>query len=141
MSRRTQSVSDTELIILKALWEVGPSTVRGLNARLEREGHEWAYTTVQTLLGRLREKGFVETDRSGVAHVYRALRSRDELLGQQLSSLADRLCDGARTPLVLNLVEGAGFSPQDIERFRQLLDRLDTQPEDDAGSEEGHPHS
>ena len=118
-------VGGAELEVLKTLWEFGPGTVREVNARLTRQGRSWAYTTVQTMLQRLEAKGFVRSDRSGSAHVYRAAVSREELLGRRLRELADQFCDGTASPLVLALVEGTRFTPEEIQQLRQLLDQLE----------------
>jgi predicted transcriptional regulator len=118
------SVSRAELEVLKVLWERPPATVREVNAALRRQGRHQAYTTVQTLLQRLEAKGFVRADRGGPAHVYRAAVSRDDLVSRRLDELADTLCDGTASPLVLALVEGGRLTPDDVRQLRELLDRL-----------------
>jgi predicted transcriptional regulator len=121
------SISATELEILKVLWENGPGTVREINHILRGQGRRWAYTTVLTLLQRLEAKGYVSSDKAGVAHVFRAAVSRDRLLRQRLKDLAKQLCEGTSGPLVLALVEGHRFSEAEIEQFRRLLDQLEEQ--------------
>jgi len=124
----TQSpISETEQSVLKALWELGQGTVREILAALNAQGHGWAYTTAQTLLTRLVTKGYVAADRSGPAHVYRPAVSRDELLQQRLSDLADTFCEGTSSPLVLALVEGGQLTPEEIAQFRELLDKLEAE--------------
>ncbi|RKY18442.1 MAG: BlaI/MecI/CopY family transcriptional regulator [Planctomycetota bacterium] len=118
-------VSDTELQILKVLWQLGEGTVRDVLREAEVQGRDWAYTTAQTLLNRLQDKGFVASEKRGRAFLFRAAVSRDDLLGRSLKQLAERVCDGASLPLLLNLVHGAGFSSKEREAFRELLDRLD----------------
>lgn len=124
MSPSRPPVSDTELEILKVLWSKGPGTVREVETRLGRR-RRWAYNTVLTLLSRLREKGYVAADRSGSAHVFRSIVSREELLRTGLKTLADRVCDGTASPLVQALVRGQRFSSAEIAHFRRLLDELD----------------
>ena len=118
-------ISETEQAVLKVLWDLDRGTVREVLAALNAQGHQWAYTTVQTLLTRLMAKGYVAADRTGPAHVYRAAVSRGELLQQRLSDLADTFCEGTASPLMLALVEGSAFTPEEIARFRELLDRLE----------------
>jgi BlaI family penicillinase repressor len=125
VAARRPSISDTELDVLKVLWERGPGTVREVNAILRRQGRRWAYTTVLTLLQRLEAKGYVKSDKTAVAHVFEAAVSRDRLLRQRLKDLANDLCEGTATPLVLALVEGHRFTPEEIARLRQFLDELD----------------
>ena len=121
-------VSDAELEVLKVLWADGPATVRDVAAALRRQKRRLAYNTVLTLLTRLREKGYVEADRRDTAHVFRPLVTRDELVGSSLSALADRVCDGTASPLLLALVRDPRLSTADIAHLRALLDEL--QPED-----------
>ena len=44
---------------------------------------------------------------------------------QRLKDLANELCDGAATPLLLALVDGQRFTPAELEQFRRLLDDLE----------------
>ena len=76
--RQRPPISETEMDVLKALWQDGPGTVREINERLRRRRRKWAYTTVQTLLNRLKEKGYVERDESALAHVFRAGMTRED---------------------------------------------------------------
>ncbi len=121
---RRPPVSDAELDVLKVLWKHGPGTVREVNARLVRRKRRWAYTTVRTLLIRLLEKGYVASEESGIAHVFQAAITREGLLRQRLSKLVDEVCDGTATPLVQALVQGRGFSADEIESFQRLVDGL-----------------
>jgi BlaI family penicillinase repressor len=128
VDERQYSIGEAELEVLKVLWEHGPGTVRQINARLQPRGHQWAYTTVQTMLHRLQGKGCVKSgrgDRGGAAHVFEAAVTRDLLLSQRLRDLANQLCDGTASPLLLALVEGQRFTSEDIRHFRKLLDQLE----------------
>ena len=127
MARRVP-VSDSELEVLKVLWAQGPSTVRDVASALRRQKRRLAYNTVLTLLSRLREKGYAAADRREQAHQFRATVSREDLLGSSLAALAERVCDGTASPLMLALVKGQRFSSDEIAAFRRLLD--DLEPED-----------
>jgi predicted transcriptional regulator len=125
MKSASGAATEAELAVLKSLWKDGAGTVRTLHKRLRREGRDWAYTTRQTLLGRLAGKGLVTVDRRRFAHEYAAAVTREEFLNRRLTDLADQLCDGTRLPLVMALVDGSRFSAEDIARFRRLHDELD----------------
>jgi predicted transcriptional regulator len=115
-------LSESEREVLKVLWEQGPGTVREINEVLTRRGRRWAYTTVATLLQRLGAKQYVASDPTVMPHRYRAAVTREELLGRRLQDAADELCDGRAVPLVLALVQGGRFSPEELARLRRLLD-------------------
>jgi len=122
-------VSDAELAVLKVLWKHGPQTVRQVESHLGRR-KKWAYTTILTLLSRLREKGYAAQERApadtaGAAHVFRAAVTHRQLLGLGLKDLADRMCDGTASPLVHALVESQRLSTTDIAHLRHMLDELE----------------
>ncbi len=116
-------LSAAERDVLKALWDLESGTVRQVNSLLNTWGRRWAYTTVLTLLQRLQTKGYVTSNASGVAHIFRASITREEMLERRLKDAADELCGGSAAPLVLALVNGNRFTPEEIARFRRLLDQ------------------
>jgi BlaI family transcriptional regulator, penicillinase repressor len=115
-------LSDAEIEVLKVLWDLGPQPVRAINRELGARGRRWAYTTVSTLLLRLSTKGCVTSDASVMPHVYRASVSREEMLDRRLQDTADELCDGEAAPLILALVQGHRFTPEELAGFQRLLD-------------------
>jgi predicted transcriptional regulator len=126
------AISDTELEVLKVLWDRSEGTVREILEELKPQ-KRWAYTTVQTLLNRLQTKGYLRSDRSGSAHIYRPAVSRDQLLQLRLNDLSRKLCEGTASPLVMALVEGVRFTPEEIDQLRKLLNQLE-EPKDDPPS-------
>lgn len=120
-------LSDAERDVLRVLWERGPGTVREIRESLGGRGRSWAYTTVATLLQRLQVKQYVAAESSVVPHVYRATVSREELLDRRLKDAAEELCDGEVAPLLLALVQGNRFTPEDLARFRRLIDSASQQ--------------
>lgn len=118
-------LSEAESEVLAALWELESATVRQVNELLQNRGKQWAYTTVQTLLQRLEDKGCVTRDTTEFAHLYRASVSRDEILLRRLEGVAERFCGGLTAPLILALVRGRRYSPKEIRQFRDLLDQME----------------
>src|SRR5437867_3488915 len=104
MAERQFELGSAELEVLKALWETGPSTVRDVMKHLHARGRRVAYTTVLTFLTRLEQKGFVVSDKSELAYVYRPAVKRDRVLKSRLKTLVNEMYDGAAGPLVLQLI-------------------------------------
>ena len=77
MNQRKDDVTDAELALLQSLWDEGPATIRQLVDRVYQQTGTSVYATVQKLLDRLESKGFVERDRGGQVHVFRATINRD----------------------------------------------------------------
>ncbi len=120
------ALSDAEREVLKVLWEHGPGTVREIQNLLDRQGQEWTRSTVITLLQRLEKKGYTASDKSQFAFVFRAAVSRDEVLHQRMTELADELSQGDAVPLVLAFAQLHRFSAEELQRFRAMIDEMET---------------
>lgn len=125
MVEQQPKLSDAESDVLKMLWQLGPSTVRTLKEALRHDGLVWAHTTVLTLLQRLESKGYVGSDKSGFAHVYSPVVTREKLLRNCVKDLINHYCDGAASPLFQALVKGHPFSAEEIAQFREMLEEMD----------------
>ena len=119
-------MSDAEREVLKVLWDHGPQTVREVLERFAAQGQEWTRSTAITLLQRLEKKGYVASDKSQFAFVFRAIVSREEVMRARMVELAGELCEGEALPLVLAFAERHRFSEEDIQRFREMIDELDS---------------
>src|SRR5260370_15217713 len=71
MAKRPPTIPDSELDVLKVLWDRDQATVREALETLRAAGRQWSYATVATLLDRLESKGLVTSDRSELAVVHR----------------------------------------------------------------------
>ena len=120
------------------MWELGSGTVREVCESFNRDGRRRVYTTVLTFLARLESKGYVTSDKQGLAHVFRPIVSREALLSQRLTRLVDDVCEGTAAFVVQALVRGKHLSSDDIDQLRRLLDELEQQSE--RGPSEARRH-
>lgn len=121
MNRPRDDVPEAELAVLRVLWEQGEATRRQIVAVLYPQGTPANFTTVQKLLERLEGRGLVRRGGTDRARTFAATLSRDDLLGRRLGQLADRLCGGALTPLVLNLVKVRPLTPAELDELRAFV--------------------
>jgi BlaI family penicillinase repressor len=124
VSPEHRHITEAELALLQVLWDERAATTRRLAAVLYPGGGVSEYYTVQKLLERLEQKGFVLRDRSGRAHVFRAALGRSELVGRRLEELADKLCGGSFAPLLTELVRSPKLKPQDYATLVELVESL-----------------
>jgi len=122
MPRTPQDVTAKELDILQFLWNHSPATIKTLRDALYPGGDTAEYATVQKLLERLEEKGFVQRHRTGPAHTFSPLVDRDELIGRRLRDMAEKLCGGSLTPLLTHLVRQQSLSESERQQLRELID-------------------
>ncbi len=125
MDRTSLDITKAELSVLQFLWDQGPATIRQITDALYPNGTEVHYATVQTLLKRLEGKHHVQRDRSSHAHRFRALTTRETLVGQQLRAVAEQLTSGLMSPLLTHLVRAETLTATERQELRQLIDELD----------------
>ena len=114
-------LTPAELRVMKALWELGPASVAEVRAELAGRGHEVAYTTVMTLLGRLATKQAVVVDKTREPFVYKPAHRRESVLRERLRDFVREVFDGKADSLVLRLVEDDSLSRADLQRIEKLI--------------------
>jgi BlaI family penicillinase repressor len=124
MARTPQEVTEKELAILQVLWNQGPATIRRITETVYPQGGTSKYATVQKLLERLEEDGYVSRDRSGPAHTFAAAVDREGLIGRRLQAVAEELCGGSLTPLLTHLVRHKKLTARERRELRTLIDDL-----------------
>ncbi|RMF77456.1 MAG: BlaI/MecI/CopY family transcriptional regulator [Planctomycetota bacterium] len=127
MTQRDYELGHAELDVLKVLWN-GPRAglpVRTVMNALHERGRRVAYTTVQTILTRLEQKGFVASDKTGPAFIYKAAVRKADVFRSRTRTLLDQLYDGAAGPLVLQLVRSRRLTPGELAELQRLIEELD----------------
>jgi predicted transcriptional regulator len=113
-----------ELEILRILWELGPSPVRAIHARLA-EAKGTNYSTSVKMLSVMLTKGLVKRDEQARPHIYRAAMTRDRAAKKFLSELIEKVYDGSAMSLVLQALAGGTASESEIHEARKLLDEME----------------
>lgn len=126
---QTPMPTDAELAILRVLWQHGSSTVREVQARLERD-EPIGYTTVLKLLQIMLEKRLVSRDESQRAHIYRAAVSESVTQRRLLDDLMERAFGGSARRLVMHALGSEQVSAAELEEIRALIDQLEAQDHD-----------
>jgi len=119
------SLANAELAVMDLLWQNDRMTARQIREQLYPDATKAQHGTVQRLLQRLEDKGYVERDRTLSVHFFSAAITRQTYAGQQLESLADKLTAGSFAPLITHLVEEKKISRNEIKRIRAILDELE----------------
>ena len=119
------SLANAELAIMNLLWREDRMTARQIREQLYPDETKAQHGTVQRLLQRLEDKGYVMRDRSLSVHFFSATISRQAYAGMQLESLAAKLTGGSLAPLITHLVEKKSISREEVERIRAILDEYE----------------
>jgi predicted transcriptional regulator len=115
-------VTRFEFQLLEKLWKLGPSSVREIQEALPEE-HRPAYTTVQTMVYRLEEKGVVRRlKKVGNAHIFEALLTRNAALKRFVGDLLD-MFGGSPASVMSHLIETGKLTLADIRSIEKELSR------------------
>ena len=116
-------ISESEWIIMEALWTAGPSSVREIQESFPEKDRP-AYTTVQTMVYRLEgKKAIRRTKKIGNAHIFEALVSRAAAQRRLIDELLT-FFGGRSQPVVAHLVETGKLTLEDVQEAEQMLRRL-----------------
>jgi len=116
--------TDSELEILKVLWEEGPSTVRQVFNKISA-AKETGYTTVLKIMQIMIDKGWVKRDTSVRPQVYRTAQPQSKVQNQLLKYMLDRAFSGSPGNLVLQALSSNKTSSEDRKKIRDLLNKLE----------------
>jgi predicted transcriptional regulator len=109
-----------ELEMLAALWKIGTGSIREIQESLPADRRP-EYTTVQTIVYRLEEKGAVRRAKKiGNAHIFEPLASRQSTFATLIDDFIGTL-GGSHEPLVAHLVESGKISSAELKQMEKLL--------------------
>src|SRR5918999_5756496 len=131
-----------ELEVMESLWALGTASVREVQERLPAAKRP-AYTTVQTIVYRLEEKGALRrVKKVGNAHVFEPLVTRRATVRRLFDELLGFFGGSPRT-LMAQLVEGGHLTLEDLREAEEMLERLesDKSATDERAAVESRPRA
>src|SRR5580692_12209211 len=114
--------TDSELAILRVLWQRGPSTVKEVQKVLEAT-RKTGYTTVLKFMQIMVEKGLVSRDESAFAHVYQARIPQEQTQRTLVADLLERAFEGSTSRLLLQALSAKKATPKELAEIRRMLSR------------------
>lgn len=116
-------LSKLELRIMETLWTQGVLSIREVQEAFP-EPDRPAYTTIQTTIYRLEEKGAVRRAKKiSNAHIFEAVVTREAASGRLIDELLS-LFSGRTQPLMAHLVGNGKLTMSDIRDAEQLIKDL-----------------
>jgi BlaI family penicillinase repressor len=111
-----------EMEILSVLWRDGAATVRQVHDSLDAS-RGIGYTTVLKFMQIMTEKGLVEREEAGRAHVYRAALDQSEARRQALDDILDKVFGGSSAQLALSALSARRATKEELNQVREWLDQ------------------
>ena len=130
--KKPKRLAKSEWEIMNGVGNLGERvTVRDVHTRLYPGGQK-AYTTVQTTMNILVEKGFLEKEKIGLVNFYTPTTSRDQAAHLATRTLVSRAFNGSFFALANHLVDSGSLSAEDLAALRKTI-----QDREAAGSDGG----
>ncbi len=126
MNIKQTKPTESELEILRVLWERGEATVRDVHEELSKT-KDAGYTTTLKLMQIMHEKGMVKRDESSKTHKYTPLISREKTQKQFVGKMIDTLFQGSSSQLVMQALGNHKASKEELDEIQKLIDNLKQQ--------------
>ncbi len=124
MTKVTPIQGELQAQIMPVLWRLGSGTVDDVRSALP-ERYRSAYTTVQTVLNRLSERGLLSRERRGNAILYRPCLTEAEYLSH---SIGRSLADASREARQVVLAQLVGdLDGQELGELQRLARHLESE--------------
>ena len=117
---RLPPLSDAQLEIMNVVWDRGEASVADVWEVLSAR-RPLARNTVQTMMTRLNEKGWLKYRQRGPAFLFKASVARDSTRRALVDRFVDTVFSGSAEGLVLAMLEGRGLSDEEAARIRKLI--------------------
>ncbi len=115
-------LTELESVIMEAVWALERATVRDVQEHLAAS-RPMARNTVLTMMGILRDKGFLTSTRDGRTDVYLPAVTREQVSSRSLQDLLGRFFGGSVRALVSQLLASEELDPEEIKAIRSELNR------------------
>lgn len=128
--------TETELQILRLLWDKGPSTVRVIHEKLNEgkvSDQQVGYTTTLKLMQIMHEKGFLSRKKSGRMHIYEPILSENDTQKQLVNRLLNNMFQGSAFKLIMQALGNTQTSKEEIDQIREYLDELESNTSNQKG--------
>lgn len=132
--KRSITLTEAELRLMKLLWTRGESAVSDLVQALEGE-RRLAYTSVLTTIRILEKKGYVEHRQEGRAFLYQPCVAEHEASRSEVRHVLRRFFGDSREQLLLSMLGDEEISPEELKRLKEAIAAAPDEPEDEPQRE------
>ena len=114
-------ITDAEWEVMRVVWANGRVTSKEIISIL-KEKMDWKQATIKTLLGRLVEKGVLNTEQEGRKFIYTANIVEKEAVRDYAEDIFNRICKKKVGNVIGSIIEDHVLSFDDIDRLEKILE-------------------
>jgi predicted transcriptional regulator len=118
--KKSPTLTEAELRLMKMLWQRGESAVGDLVAAMP-DNDALAYNSVLTTIRILEKKGYVSHRQEGRAFIYCACVAEDDASRVEVRHVLQRFFGNSREKLLLSLLGDEEITAAELQRLRNAI--------------------
>ncbi len=118
--------TDSEIEILRIIWDNGPSSVRNINDELNLK-KKVGYTTTLKIMQIMIEKGLLDRKEKGRLHIYRAAIREDETKKLLIDRFVETAFGGSAMQLVMQALGKHKTTPEELKELKELISKMENE--------------
>ena len=121
MNSKKNRLTPVEWEIMEAIWEIGgsPSVRQVVDSRFNSGGK--AYTTIQTIMNKLVEKGMLRSEKIGLVNFYTPNKTRRSQVKSEVGAMVNRVLNGSAPALANYLIDSEKLTLAEIDKLKELV--------------------
>ncbi|MDZ7835264.1 MAG: CopY/TcrY family copper transport repressor [Alkalibacterium sp.] len=113
-------ITEAEWEVMRVIWANENVLSRDI-IEILFEKKRWKPATVKTLLGRLVDKGAIETETKGNKYIYSAIITEDACMSAYTEEILSRVCIKQSSHVIYSMIKRAKLSKSSIAELKELL--------------------
>ena len=123
MRKPLSPLGETEMEILKHVWELGEASVADVREKM-LEYRDVAYTTVMTIMKNLADKKYLKYREEGRSYIYSAAIDPNDVRFNLIDRLVDKVFEGSPKELVQTLVQSENLTEAERREIKKMIEKL-----------------
>ena len=121
MKKQHHEIPDTELEVMNAIWSLPTPTSTGEIKKKLDLNRPWNLSALQTLLGRLVERGFLSVEKEKRNKKYTAIVKNDEYRVKANHTFLEKVNGNSVKNFVASLYDGNVLSKEDLKELEEFI--------------------
>ena len=121
MKEKLERLPDSELAVMQVIWQEETPIGSGKVVKILEQERGWTRSTVQVLLKRLEEKGFLGCEREGRLKLYHPLIPREEYVSKETKRFLEHFYQNSYQGLIASLVKNETIGEEDIDEIVSII--------------------
>lgn len=114
---------DSELYIMQAIWSTKTPVGTGKIVELINRSKDWSRSTIQVLLTRLEERGFIRMEKIGRLKYYSPIIKEEDYLSKETRSFLKHFYNNSYKKLIASLVQDTNLSEEDYDELLTIIQK------------------